>query len=169
MATRKTSRTTRTTRTSRTARKTPTRAKTTRPAARKAAKAASASPMDRKIRPGFISHTEIASADPAATKDWAVKAFGWKFGDSMPMPDGSQYHMWQFEEGTGGGIRANNPPEAPGTVPYVEVPNIKAAYAKALKAGAAEMMAPMQVPGSGGWIAIVKEPGGAAIGLWGMK
>ena len=154
--------------TRKTPRKTAKRAKTTRPAARKAAKKA-APRTERRIRPGFITHTELVSSDPAATKTWAVKAFGWKFGDSMPMPDGSQYHMWQFKEGTGGGIRANNPPEAPGTVPYVEVSDIQASYDKALKAGAAEMMAPMQVPGSGGWIAIVKAPGGPAIGLWGKK
>jgi predicted enzyme related to lactoylglutathione lyase len=162
MATRKTTRTTR---------KTPKRAKATRPAARRTARktASASSPMDRKIRPGYISHTELVSADPAATKEWAVKSFGWKFGDSMPMPDGTTYHMWQFQEGTGGGIRQPSGPEAAGAVPYVEVPNIKAAYDKALKAGASEMMPPMQVPGSGGWIAIVKAPGGPAIGLWGMK
>lgn len=171
MAARKTSRTTRASRTARagrSARKTSKRAKTTRPAARKTP-SANPSGMDRKIRPGFISHTELVSADPAATKEWAIRSFGWTFGDSMPMPDGSTYHMWQFQGGTGGGIRPPSGPEAAGAVPYVEVPNIKAAYDKALKAGASEMMPPMQVPGSGGWIAIVKAPGGPAIGLWGLK
>lgn len=148
--------------------------RSTRPkaAARKTAKKAArkpATPAARAIRPGFISHTELASADPAATKAWAIKAFGWKFGDAMPMPDGSLYHSWSFGESQGGGIRANQPPEAPGTVPYVEVKDIQAAYAKALKEGAAEMMPPMSIPGSGGWIAIVKAPGGPAIGLWGTK
>ena len=138
-------------------------------AARKTAAKKPSGPMDRKVTPGFISHTEIASANPAATKEWAVKSFGWKFGESMPMPDGSTYHMWTYPQGTGGGIRSNNPPETPGTVPYVEVSDIKASYAKALKNGANEMMPPTQVPGSGGWIAIVQAPGGPAIGLWGTK
>lgn len=144
------------------------RATTTRPAARKSARKA-APRTERKIRPGFITHTELVSSDPAATKTWAVKAFGWKFGDSMPMPDGSTYHMWQFGEDQGGGIRPPSGPEGPGTVPYVEVPDIKAAHAKALQAGATEMMPPTAIPGSGGWISVVQAPGGPAIGLWGTK
>lgn len=125
--------------------------------------------LERKIRPGFISHTELVSTDPAATKNWAATTFGWKFDNSMAMPDGGMYHMWSFGENQGGGIRGKNGPEMPGTIAYVEVPDIKAAYAKALKAGAKEMLPPMSIPGSGGWMAIVSAPGGPAVGLWGTK
>ncbi|MEA3190938.1 MAG: uncharacterized protein QOD77_1520 [Thermoplasmata archaeon] len=134
---------------------------------RKAAPKKAAVQATRKIRPGFISHTELVSSDPAATKAWAAATFGWDIS-SMPMPGGSPYHMWRFNEGQGGGIRANNPPEAPGTIAYVEVPDIKAGFAKALKGGAREMLAPMAIPG-GGWMAIVQAPGGPAVGLWGTK
>ena len=140
--------------------------KSARPA-RKASKSTGPS-AQRKVRPGFISHTEIASADPPATRAWAEKVLGWKFS-TMPMPDGSQYHMWDFGDQTGGGIRGNNGPEPPGTIPYCEVPDIKAAHAKAVKAGATEMMPPTSIPGSGGWISIVQAPGGPAIGFWGQK
>jgi predicted enzyme related to lactoylglutathione lyase len=122
----------------------------------------------RKIRPGFISHTELASSDPAATAAWAKKALGWKFGEAMPTPAGP-YHMWSFGDNMGGGIRANNPPETPGSVPYVEVPAIKPAYQKALDAGATLMMPPSEIPGGNGWIAIVAAPGGPAIGFWSQK
>jgi predicted enzyme related to lactoylglutathione lyase len=122
----------------------------------------------RKIRPGFISHTELASSDPAATAAWAKKALGWKFGEAMPTPAGP-YHMWSFGDNMGGGIRANNPPETPGSVPYVEVPAIKPAYQKALDAGATLMMPPSEIPGGNGWIAIVAAPGGPAIGFWAQK
>jgi predicted enzyme related to lactoylglutathione lyase len=77
--------------------------------------------------------------------------------------------MWQFGDNQGGGIRQPNGPEGPGAVPYVEVPDIKAAHAKAIQAGATEMMPPTSIPGSGGWISIVQAPGGPAIGLWGTK
>jgi predicted enzyme related to lactoylglutathione lyase len=118
----------------------------------------------RKIRPGFISHTELASNNPTATKAWCEKVLGWKFGDSMPSPNGP-YHVWSFGENAGGGIRNTNPGEPGGTIPYAEVPDIKAAFAAAKKAGASEMLAPMEIPG-GGWMAVVQAPGGVPIGFW---
>ena len=121
-----------------------------------------------KLRPGVITHTELASANPLATRDWCQKVLGWKFGQAVPTPAGP-YHMWQFANGTGGGIRANNPPEVPGTIPYCEVANIQATYAKALAAGATEMFPPDQLPGGMGWIAIVSVPGGVPIGFWSKK
>lgn len=139
-------------------------------AARKPVPKKSAGPSTRrKVRPGFISHTELASADPLATKAWAEKVLGWRFGPSMPMPDGTQYHMWDFGGQQGGGIRGVSGPEPPGTIPYCEVPDIKAAHAKAVQAGATEMMPPTPIPGSGGWISVVQAPGGPAIGFWGEK
>jgi predicted enzyme related to lactoylglutathione lyase len=122
----------------------------------------------RKIRPGFISHTELASTDPGATKAWCRKVLGWKFGDPMQTPAGP-YHMGTFGDNTAVGIRANNPPEIPGSVPYCEVPDIKAAYERALKAGATGVFPPDEIPGGNRWIAIVQAPGGVAIGLWGPK
>jgi predicted enzyme related to lactoylglutathione lyase len=86
----------------------------------------------------------------------------------MPTPAGP-YHMWRFDIATGGGIRANNPPETPGSIPYCEVDDIQAVYAKAIEGGAQEMMAPEALPGGMGWIAIVAAPGGVPIGFWAMK
>lgn len=116
-------------------------------------------------RTGVITHTELASTDPLATRDWAREVLGWEFGPPMATPTGG-YHMWRFENGTGGGIRANNPPEGPGSIPYVEVESIQAAFAKALAHGAAEMFGPEALPDGMGWIAIVAAPGGVAIGFW---
>lgn len=122
----------------------------------------------RRIRSGFISHTELASANPSATKQWCEEVLGWKFGEPMPTPAGP-YHMWSFGSNIGGGIRVSNPPETPGSVPYCEVTDIKAAYQRALDAGASGMFPPDEIPGGNGWIAIVQAPGGVPIGLWGPK
>lgn len=122
----------------------------------------------RKIRPGFISHTELASADPGATKEWCEKVLGWKFGDPMPTPAGP-YYLCNFGNDTGGGIRASNAPEVPGSIPYCEVPDIRSAYTRALKAGATGIFPPDEIPGGNRWIAIVQAPGGVAIGFWGTK
>lgn len=144
----------------RTAARRPTR--TARPA-RKAAAPAMPAP-----RIGVITHTELASADPPATKAWCQKVLGWKFMEPMPTPTGP-YDMWRFDNDTGGGLRANNPPETPGSIPYCEMADIRSAYSKALAAGATEMLPPMAIPGGMGWIAIVAAPGGVAIGFWAPK
>ena len=141
------------------------------PSKRNATKRRSAAtrPPARTIQPGYISHTELASADPAATKAWCQEVLGWKFTEPVPTPAGP-YHMWNFGNNSGGGgIRTNNPPEAPGSIPYCEVPDIQVAFAKALRAGATKMFPPDEIPGGMGWIAVVQAPGGVAFGFWGPK
>ncbi len=137
-----------------------------KPAARRAPARKPAGPPP--IRHGLITHTELASADPPATKAWCESVLGWKFGDPVPTMSGP-YHMWRFPNDTGGGIRENNPPEVPGSIPYCEVHDIREAFDKALAAGATEMVPPMQLPSGMGWIAIVSAPGGVAFGFWSMR
>lgn len=134
-----------------------------RPAKRKTA--ATPAPADRT---GAITHTELASADPSATRAGCQRVLGWKFMEPMPTPAGP-YHMWRFPMGTGGGIRANNPPEVPGSIPYCEVASIQKTYADALRAGATEMLSPQEIPGGMGWIAIVAAPGGVPFGFWATR
>lgn len=141
-----------------------------RPARRPAKRAAVSSRKAAvpKLRPGVITHTELASSNPTATRKWCEKVLGWKFGPTMPTPVGP-YHMWQFENGTGGGIRSNNPPEVPGSIPYCEVADIQKAFSAAIAAGAKEMLGPERLPGGMGSIAIISAPGGVAIGFWAKK
>jgi predicted enzyme related to lactoylglutathione lyase len=114
---------------------------------------------------GWVTHTELASADPRATKAWCEKALGWKFKPSFPVP-GGEYHLFTYSSQGGGGIRPNNPPELPGSIPYVHVEDARAAFDKAIGAGAEEMLAPTFVM-EGVTVAIVRAPGGVAIGLSG--
>lgn len=144
--------------------------RTSRPAPRKTTRRASVRRASRPAPPtvqrtGVITHTELASLDPAATRDWCRDVLEWEFGPPMATPSGP-YHMWRFPSGMGGGIRANNPPEVPGSIPYVEVASIRDTYARALAHGAQEMLAPEPLPDEMGWIAIVSAPGGVAIGFW---
>lgn len=138
-----------------------------KPAKRAASKPAAAPAMSAP-RIGLVTHTELASSDPAATKRWCEKVLRWQFMPPMPTEAGP-YHMWRSANDTGGGIRANNPPEMPGTIPYVEVASIRATFDSALDAGATEMVPPTPLPGGMGWIAIVMAPGGMAIGFWSTR
>jgi len=115
---------------------------------------------------GWITHTELASSDPAATKAWCAKVLGWTFKPSFPMPGGGEYHLFAYSDKGGGGIRANNPPEMPGSIPYVHVADARAAFEKALREGAEAMFPPERVT-EGVTIAIVRAPGGVPVGLSG--
>jgi uncharacterized protein len=114
---------------------------------------------------GRITHTELASSDPDATKAWCEQALGWTFMPSMPT-DGGEYHLFTYSDEAGGGIRRNNPPEMPGSIPYIHVEDCQAAYDTAIAAGAEEMLSPIRVM-EGVTTAIVRAPGGVAIGFSG--
>src|SRR5205809_2011576 len=115
---------------------------------------------------GWITHTELASADPAATKAWCAKVLGWTFKPSFPMPDGGEYHLFAYSDQGGGGIRKTNPSEAPGSSFSVHVADARAAFETALRAGAEEMLPPTQVM-PGVTIAVVRAPGGVPVGFAG--
>lgn len=95
---------------------------------------------------GWITHTDLASHDPEATKEWCAKVLGWTFKEPLPIPGGA-VHLFAYSNQGGGAVRATDPPEQPGSIPYVHVADTKAAHAKALEAGAEEMMPPIGFSG----------------------
>jgi uncharacterized protein len=114
---------------------------------------------------GWITHTELASSDPAATKAWCATVLGWTFKPSFPTPAGD-YHLFAYSDKGGGGIRSNKPPEVPGSIPYIHVADALAAFEKALREGAEAMFPPERVT-EGVTIAVVRAPGGVPIGFSG--
>ncbi|MGQ0712871.1 MAG: VOC family protein [Gemmatimonadaceae bacterium] len=113
-----------------------------------------------------MTHTDLASADAAATKAWCASVLGWTFMSSFSMPDGGEYHLFAYSAKGGGGIRSINPPEQPGSLPYIHVADAQAAFDKAIREGAVEMMPPTRVM-EGVTVAIVRAPGGVPIGFSG--
>jgi uncharacterized protein len=141
--------------------------KSSRVSSRKLRKKAEPRHTPTKGLSGWITHTELASSDPAATKVWCATVLGWKFKPSFPTP-GGDYHLFAYSQTGGGGIRASNPPEAPGSVPYIHVADTRAAFDKALRAGAEAILPPDRVM-EGVTIALVRAPGGVPIGFSGPK
>jgi predicted enzyme related to lactoylglutathione lyase len=128
-----------------------------------------ASPPKHEPTPGlygWITHTELASGDPGATKAWCEKVLNWTFMPDFPMEGGGEYHLFAYSDQGGGGIRRNNPAEVPGSIPYVHVEDCQAAFDRAIGAGAEEMLAPSRVM-EGVTTAIVRAPGGVPIGFSG--
>ena len=114
---------------------------------------------------GWITHTDLSSADPGATRDWCAEVLGWTFRPAFPTA-GGDYHLFAYSEAGGGGIRQTEPDEMPGSTPTVHVENTQAAYDKALAAGADAVNAPTKVM-DGVCIAMVRAPGGVLIGFSG--
>jgi len=114
---------------------------------------------------GWITHTEIQSTDPLATKAWAAKVLGWTFRPSYPMP-GGEYHLFAYSDQGGGGIRATEPGEVPGSNFTVHVADAREAFEKALSEGAEPLMPPNRIM-EGVTIAAVRAPGGVRVGFSG--
>lgn len=113
-------------------------------------------------------HVELNTTDTDKAKAFYGKLFEWKLED-MPMGDGSTYTMVGVGTGTGGGIMKHPVPGAPSAwLAYVQVDDIKAATAKAKSLGANVMKDVTEVMGMG-WLSILIDPTGAALGLWQPK
>ena len=115
---------------------------------------------------GWITHTELASADPGTTKDWCAKVFGWTFMASFPTPVGGEYHLFSYSDQGGGGIRSMSAGEAPESIPFIHVRDAQEAFDNALREGAEEVLKPNRMT-EGVTIAVVRAPGGVSIGLSG--
>lgn len=142
-----------------------TRKQARKSAARPRARASAARHVPTRGLQGWITHTDFASTDPAATKAWCAKVLGWKFRPALPMP-GGEYHLFTYAAQGGGGIHRAGAAESPGSTPFVHVADTAAAFAKAIRAGAQEIMAPQRIM-EGVTLAVVRVPGGITIGLSG--
>jgi uncharacterized protein len=114
---------------------------------------------------GWITHTELSSTDPVATRDWCAQVLGWTFQAPFPTA-GGEYHLFAYAETGGGGIRHTEPDEAPGSTPTVHVEDTRAAYDAALAAGAESVNPPTRIM-EGVCTALVRAPGGVLIGFSG--
>jgi uncharacterized protein len=115
---------------------------------------------------GWITHTELASANPVATKAWCAKVLGWTFKPSVPMPGGAEYMLFAYSDLGGGGIRPTNAGETPGSSFTVHVADCRVAFETALREGAEAMVPPTPIM-PGVTIAVVRAPGGVPVGFSG--
>jgi predicted enzyme related to lactoylglutathione lyase len=117
--------------------------------------------------PNPFVHVELNTTDLNKAKAFYGKLFDWTLED-MPMP-GMTYTMIKVGKGTGGGMMKHPVPGAPSAwLAYVEVDDINAATQKAKSLGANVMKDVTEVMGAG-WLSIIIDPTGAALGLWKPK
>jgi hypothetical protein len=117
--------------------------------------------------PNAFVHVELNTTDVDKAKAFYGKLFEWTLED-VPMP-GMSYTMIKVGKGTGGGIMKHPMPGAPSAwLAYVEVDDIAASTEKARSLGANIIREVIEVPGAG-WLSILMDPTGAALGLWKPK
>jgi uncharacterized protein len=114
-------------------------------------------------------HVELNTPDPAKLKAFYSQLFQWKF-EELPDPaaPGDSYTLIKVGEGTGGGIMKQLSGGPSGWLPYVAVHDIHASTKKAQSLGAEVMKDVTEVPGMG-WFSLLRDPGGAVLGLWQSK
>ena len=112
-----------------------------------------------------FTHIELSTTDVAKAKAFYGKLFQWELEDLPNVP----YTMIKTGKGPGGGLMQQLIPGAPSAwLTYVEVDDIHAATKKAASLGANVMKDVTEVMGAG-WLSILIDPTGAAIGLWQPK
>lgn len=112
---------------------------------------------------GFA-HLELNTSDVAAARKFYTSLFDWKLNDMGAEPP---YLMISNvpKGSTGGGLTFAPKGVPPAWLPYVEVADVAKSLAKAKKAGGTVMLDKTDI-GQMGFIGVVIDPQGAAIGVW---
>ena len=112
--------------------------------------------------PNPFAHVELNTDDVKKAKKFYQSVFAWKLTDMPAMG----YTLIDVGGGVGGGMQKKPMAEAPTAwLPYVQVEDLDATMAKAIKLGAKPALEHQDI-GEMGAIGIFIDPSGAALGLW---
>jgi len=110
-------------------------------------------------------HVELNTNNVARAKKFYRGLFDWKLDDIESSAAGA-CTLIGVGKGTGGGLMKNPIPGCPSFwLSYVLVTDIRVATRKAKRLGATVMKDVTEVTGMG-WLSIIEDPTGAALGLW---
>ena len=109
-------------------------------------------------------HVELSTDSTDQARRFYAELFGWKIAPA-PNGGGGEYLMFQTPNG-GGGITAKMMKEQPTAwMPYFTVASVKTALDTATRLGA-HVLQPYLSIGDMGAIAVLRDPTGAAFGVW---
>jgi uncharacterized protein len=116
----------------------------------------------RPAAEGGLAFTELASSDPAATRHFLERVFGWRFR-SIQMPMG-EYLAYEVPGGRGG-VRPVGTHEEPASLAYIRVADLDAAQRRVVAAGGTIVLPRVDVPSMGSffWFRV---PGGPILACW---
>lgn len=112
-------------------------------------------------RAGSLVHVELASTQPARTREFFETVFGWSFQD-LP---GLDYHPFSAPSGPGGAVMAPAQERPKGVLDYLLSEDVEADLARVRAAGGRVLGGKQEIPGVGWW-ALFEEPGGCVLALF---
>src|SRR5437899_2094139 len=113
-----------------------------------------------------VAFFEIVSPDATRARAFYTELFGWA-ADADPALGGYALVDTKAGEGAiGGGIGAADEPGEAGVKIYVRVEDLDACLELAEKLGGTRVVAPHDLPGDAGRIAVFTDPDGNQVGLW---
>jgi uncharacterized protein len=110
---------------------------------------------------------EIISPDPETTRAFYSALFGWAVA-AEPDPEPGGYALFQLGDRVVAGARPAAPGQPAAWLPYVASDDVDAAAAVVTGAGGRLLGPPADVGGLGR-AAVVADPAGAVLGLWGKR
>ena len=117
-----------------------------------------------EYEPGTPSWADLASPDPDASRAFYGALFGWT-AEASPEPEAHGYTVFMRGDAAAAGLGPVFGDIPPHWNIYVTVADVDEAVAAAATAGGQVMLEPMDVFDAGR-MAIIADPGGAALSLW---
>jgi len=118
--------------------------------------------MDSSQMPdGTICHLEIHASDLAKTRQFYTEFFGWETQDAM-----DTYAMWKDPHGAEGGFFTGGKSNDTENNMFLKVTDMEGMLAKLKDAGYEILREKTQISPEYGYMALFKDPGGNAVGLW---
>ena len=119
---------------------------------------------------GVPSWIDLATPDPAASKEFYAALFGLEYDDQPTDQEGTDYTMARRNGHSAAGMMQLSPQMAASGMPpvwstYVAVDDLDATVAQVQSEGGAVMQPPMDVMDAGR-MAVIADPSGAVICLW---
>jgi predicted enzyme related to lactoylglutathione lyase len=116
------------------------------------------------VTPRPVVHLELHTANLARACAFYTQLCGWRAERIVAGP--GAYQALEWDGGIGGGV-VECGTDRSAWLPYLEVPRVDDATERAVRLGAAVLLAPREGPA--GWRSVVAIPDGAEIAFWQPK
>lgn len=117
--------------------------------------------MATQPKPGSIVHVEFHSRDPARSKDFYNRVFGWKFQEIPEM----KYTLWEAPTPPHGGLQQAGENLPPGVLNYLLSKEINDDLSRIQANGGAVLVPKSEIQGQG-WFAVFQDPTGTVMALF---
>ncbi len=113
-----------------------------------------------------VAFFEVISTEPERAQKFYGELFGWQVAAAPGMNGYALVDTGSGESAISGGIGPSQGPGDTGVKIYMRVDDLDAYLTRAQELGGTPLVAPMDLPGDYGRIAIFADPDGNPVGLW---